>query len=133
MQETHGAVHGFRRLTEDQEDAFEIPQQQPGQQRQPHAHPQAGAGDPGDALRIAGAMADRDQIAHRRHHADAAHRHEGIAGGTQAAAGQGLRTEFAHHQGVGEDHRHIGQLGGNQRPGKAQDCGEFTAVRLLHG
>ncbi|MOA00542.1 hypothetical protein D3C78_1199120 [compost metagenome] len=39
VQETHGAVHGFRRLAEDQQDRFEIPQQQPGQQRQSHAHP----------------------------------------------------------------------------------------------
>ena len=51
----------------------------------------------------------------------------------QAAGGQRVGAERAHHHGVGEDHGDIGQLGGDQRARQAQDGFGFDEGWRGHG
>ena len=120
-------------LAEQQQHRFEVPQQQARHQRHQPRQPQPGLGQPGGADDIARALTDRHQGADRGDHANAENRHERVGRRAQAATGQCLGTQARHHQGVGEDHQHVRQLRGNQRPRQPQDGPEFNTRWMLHG
>ncbi|MNI04372.1 hypothetical protein D3C73_572940 [compost metagenome] len=120
-------------LAEQQQHRFEVPQQQTGDQRHQPCQPQPGLGQPGRPENVAGSLTDRDQSADGSNHADAENRHERIGRRAEPATGQCLGTQARHHQGVGEDHQHVRQLRGNQRPRQPQDGPEFSTCWMLHG
>ncbi|MNV40764.1 hypothetical protein D3C71_1323800 [compost metagenome] len=122
-----------RLLAEQQQHRLQVPQRHGGDQCQAPGQPQPVLGQAGDAFGVAGAFADGHQGADRGDHAQAEDRHERIAGRAQATAGQGLRADAGHHQGVGEHHQHVRQLRGDERPGEAQQCLEFGGGRDVHG
>ncbi|MDT4880288.1 hypothetical protein FQZ97_1160290 [compost metagenome] len=119
-------------MAEGQQDGLEVPQQQARAQGHGAGQPQAALGEKCGAGCIVGAVADGDQVAHGGDHPDAEDRGEGIAGRAQAAAGQGLGADQAHHHGVGEDHQHMGELRRDQRSGQAKDGHQFIAYALRH-
>ncbi|MNO82613.1 hypothetical protein D3C76_738940 [compost metagenome] len=132
-QELSGRLDVAFSLAEQQQYRFQVPQQKAGAQRHQPCQPQAGLGQPGRAEDIARSLTDRHQGADRRDHADAENRHERIGRRAEPATGQCLGTQARHHQGVGEDHQHVRQLRGNQRPRQPQDGPEFSTCWMLHG
>ncbi|MNB93636.1 hypothetical protein D3C75_407710 [compost metagenome] len=132
-QKLPGCVDVAFSLAEQQQHRFEVPQQQTGDQRHQPRQPQPGLGQSSGPDNIAGTLTDRHQGADRRNHADAENRHERIGRRTEPATGQGLGTQARHHQSVGEDHQHVRQLRGNQRPRQPQDGPEFSTCWMLHG
>ncbi|MNX91666.1 hypothetical protein D3C86_1237640 [compost metagenome] len=120
-------------LAEQQQHRFEVPQQQTGDQRHQPRQPQPGLGQPGSPDNIAGTLTDRHQRTYRCDHANAENRHERVGRRTEPATGQRFGTQARHHQGVGEDHQHVRQLRGNQRPRQPQDGPEFSTCWMLHG
>ncbi|OLS63131.1 hypothetical protein PSEMO_18360 [Pseudomonas putida] len=133
QQEVPGILDVAGCLPEQQQYRPEVPQHQRRHHRHDPAQPQPGLGQAGGAFGVAGAMTDGDQGTDRGDHPEAEDRHERIARRTQAAAGQGLGADPGHHQGVGEQHQHMRQLRGNQRPRQPQQCLEFMGWRRLHG
>ena len=132
LQELHGADDIGLVLPGQAQKGRRVPQQQHRQQGQRQGDPDAGLGHQPHARGVAGAMADGDQVAHRGGDADAEDRHQVVGRRAQAAGGQRLGAELAHHHGVGEYHQHVGQLRGDQRAGQAQQGEEFGAGRLWH-
>ena len=109
-QELPGRLHVGFGLAEHQQYWLQVPQQQRRRQGHQPRQPQPGLGEAGGAVDIARAVANGDQGAHGRDHADAEDRHERIARRAQATAGQGLGAQARHHQGVGQHHQHVRQL-----------------------
>ena len=119
-------------LAEQQQHGLEVPQQQAGGQCHQPRQPQTCLGQPGGANDIARTLTDSYQGADCRNHPNAENRHKRVGGRTQAAAGKRLGANARHHQGVGEDHQHMRQLRGNQRPRQPQNGPEFNTRWMLH-